>query len=140
MVCICNWIDLRLSFCRRMFDLCLVIMQGIVNTAKREDMNHILQQILDLKRLQLNQGTGTSYLTDQEEIDVSSFRFSTMWKQQDNLDQHLQHSLDLGSNLESLGSAPEKSAAESFPSLFSHLDGDAFWQCKSPAQNGQVLL
>lgn len=120
----------------------LIYVQGIVNTAKREDMNHILHQILDLKRLQLNQGTGTSYMTDQEEIDVSSFRFSTMWKPQENLDQHLQHSLslDLGSDLESLGSAPEKSVAESFPTLFSHLDGDCFWQSKSPAQNCQVLL
>lgn len=102
-------------------------------------MDHILHQILDLKRLQLNQGTGTSYMTDQEEIDVSSFRFSTMWKPQENLDQHLQHSLDLGSDLDSLGSAPEKSVAESFPTLFSHLDGDGFWQSKCPAQNSQVF-
>ncbi|KAI5677377.1 hypothetical protein M9H77_08327 [Catharanthus roseus] len=105
---------------------------------QREDISNILQQILDLKKLQQNQGTGPSLVRDQEETDMSSFRFSATWKLQDNLDHHLQHSLDLGSNLHRLGSPPWKSDTESFPFLSSQLDGDAFWQCRSPIQNGQL--
>lgn len=105
----------------------------------RENIFHVLEQINDLKRLQLTQGDGNfSFVSSQEEIDTSSFKFHAKRKMHENLDQHLQHALDLGSDLHRLGSPHENPTAEPFQLAFSQMDGDSFWQCKTPLQSSQL--
>ncbi|KAL3501783.1 hypothetical protein ACH5RR_036232 [Cinchona calisaya] len=105
---------------------------------QRENTFHILQQIKDLKRLQRTQGGGTfSFVRGQEESNITTFKCNSEGKFHENLDQHLQHSLDLGSD-HNLGSLQEKPSTEPFQLALPQMDGDSFWQCKSPVQSGQL--
>lgn len=112
----------------------------------------ILQQILDLRRLQCSDGSNcSSFILCQEETDLSSLEDFRNWKLQDKLNQQFQDSPGLDSELQQIGSPKEDLDVDSFPLSFSQLDhltsssigettlqGDAIWQCKSPNQSGQL--
>uniref|UniRef100_A0A5B6ZEW8 Uncharacterized protein n=1 Tax=Davidia involucrata TaxID=16924 RepID=A0A5B6ZEW8_DAVIN len=119
---------------------------------QQENTCFILQQILDLKKLQLTEGNNnTSLIHGQEQTDKSSSKYDASWKLDKNLDQHLQHSLSLGTDLQPMGSPHQELNVGTFPLPFSQLEhltssstvgnplqGDPFWQCKSPVQSGQL--
>lgn len=108
-------------------------------TNQKDNSSHILQQIINLKKLQLTLGGGKfSYRGGQEENDISTLKCNAKGKLHENLDQHLQNSLDLGSGLPHSGSLHEKPTTEPFQLAFPPIDGDSFWQCKSPLQSGQL--
>ncbi|KAL1806983.1 putative zinc finger protein At1g68190 isoform X1 [Daucus carota subsp. sativus] len=112
----------------------------------------ILQQILDLKRLQCSDGSNcSSFILCQEKPDVSSPEDSENWKLHNKLNQQFQDSPGLDSELQQIGSPEDDLDVDSFPLSFSQLDhltsssigettlqGDAIWQCKSPNQSGQL--
>ncbi|CAI9096121.1 OLC1v1032200C1 [Oldenlandia corymbosa var. corymbosa] len=106
---------------------------------QQDNAGQIWQQILDLRRLQQNQGgASSSYVICQEENDVSSFKHNSKGQLHVNVNQQSQHSTDLDSDLRDLESSYEKPSAEAFPFVLSQMDGDSFWQCKSPLQSGQL--
>lgn len=112
----------------------------------------ILQQILDLKRLQCTDGSNSSsFILCQDQPDMSSPEDSKNWKLQNKLDQQFQDSPGLDSELQHIGSPNEDLDVDSFPLSFSMLDhlttssigettlqGDSIWQCKIPNQSGQL--
>lgn len=100
------------------------------------------RQILDLKRLQLTDGSNLlPMIRGQEQTDISSsIHYSPEFDE--NLDQHSQLSQD--SSLQEL-------KVETLPFTFSQMEnlpsssnvglpvpGESFWQCKSPVQSSQV--
>ncbi|KAG8382842.1 hypothetical protein BUALT_Bualt05G0120400 [Buddleja alternifolia] len=104
----------------------------------------ILQQILDLERLQLSEGIdGSCLIHVKERTGGSPFKVHTT------LDTHIEH---LGGQLEfqHMGSPREKRTEEPLSSPFSQMDhltssgnplqGDSFWQCKSPVYNNEIWL
>ena len=112
----------------------------------------IFWQILGLKRLQLGDRKNTSSLIrGQEQSDISSSKYGTSKKLDDDLDEHSQNSLGICSDLHQMDSPQKEMKVEPFPSPFSQLEqlsscstvgiplhGDPFWQCKSPIQSSQV--
>ncbi|KAL2546136.1 putative zinc finger protein [Forsythia ovata] len=100
----------------------------------------ILQQILDLKRLQLSEGSDNSCLVrGKGKTDQSSFKYDTMSKVQ------MEYSLDQHYELQYMGSPHEEMPEESFLSQLGHListenplQGDTFWQCKSPTFSNEL--
>ncbi|KAA8532636.1 hypothetical protein F0562_032548 [Nyssa sinensis] len=119
-------------------------------TGKQEEKTcFILQQILDLKKLQLTEGKNNTSLTHGQE--QTSSKHDTSWKLDKNLNQHLQHSLGLGTDLQLMGSPHKELNVEPFPLPFSQLEhlifsptvgnplqGDPLWQSKVPVQSGQL--
>lgn len=101
---------------------------------RRESTSFILQQILDLERLQLTEGSN-NLTSGESQNNVSSFKNGTSWNMHSKSDR-LQNSLDLGPELQDWVSTHESSVAESFPLPLP--DGDSFWECKSPVQSSQV--
>ena len=128
------------------------MLQAFYNGQGQQKTSVILQQILDLKRLQLTDRKNTSSLIrGQEQIDISSSKFSTSQRLDDDLDKHSQNSLGICSDLQQMDSPKQELKVEPFPSPFSQLEqlsssstvgiplhGDPFWQCKSPIQSSQV--
>nr|XP_016492139.1 PREDICTED: putative zinc finger protein At1g68190 isoform X2 [Nicotiana tabacum] len=101
---------------------------------RRESTSFILQQILDLERLQLTEGSN-NLTSGESQNNVSSFKNGTSWNMHSKSDR-LQNSLDLGPELQDWGTTHESPAAESFPLPMP--DGDSFWECKSPVQSSQL--
>ncbi|XP_057963238.1 putative zinc finger protein At1g68190 isoform X2 [Malania oleifera] len=116
-----------------------------------ENTNFILQQILDLKRLQLGEGKNSSSLMrGQKQAEVSLSKFNTLQKLNEDLDQHLQNLSALGTDHQQLESSQHEPKVE-FPLPFSQLENlpgsstaaipsnaDSFWQCKSPVQSNEL--
>lgn len=101
---------------------------------RRENTSLILQQIVELERLQLSEGSNN--LTSGESLNkVSSLKNCTSWNMHNKFDR-LQSSLDLGTELQDWSSTHESPVAESFPLPLP--DGDSFWECKSPVQSSQL--
>ncbi|KAJ8562982.1 hypothetical protein K7X08_031434 [Anisodus acutangulus] len=100
---------------------------------RRENTSLILQQILDLEKLQLTEGS-TNITSGESQNNVSSSKHGASWDMHNKYDR-LQKSLDLGPELQDWGSTHESPVAESFP--LSLPDGDSFWECKSPVQSSQ---
>nr|GMD16660.1 putative zinc finger protein At1g68190 isoform X1 [Ipomoea batatas] len=98
---------------------------------QQENSCLILQQILDLKRLQLTEGNENSSLISTHAQRESSIKCKKALNVNKTFSQNLPRSPDLAPELQDWGGAPE-SAADPFPSAFPQLDGDSFWQCKSP--------
>ncbi|EXB89375.1 Putative zinc finger protein [Morus notabilis] len=114
----------------------------------------ILQQIIDLKKLQLNGGsTNPSPLIhcQEEQNDVSSSMRHYAKKINENLDNPLQNSHDLGTDLQQRDDTPIdqelKCDDDLFPFPFSPapsssvglpLHGEPLWQCRSPVQSSQL--
>lgn len=109
---------------------------------QQQHSSHIMQQILDLKRLQLTDGSNLlPMICGQEQTDISSsIHYSPEFDE--TLDQHSQLSQD--SSLQEL-------KVETLPFTFSQMEhlpsssnvglpvpGESFWQCKSPVQSSQV--
>ncbi|XP_021657581.2 putative zinc finger protein At1g68190 isoform X2 [Hevea brasiliensis] len=105
----------------------------------------ILQQILDLKRLQLTEMDNSSLvICGREDVDVSSSIFETLEKLDDSVDQHSQ---DPGNSSYPLQDLKVDSLPLSFsqpgplplPSTVANpVLGESFWQCKSPVQSSQL--
>ncbi|XP_034690890.1 putative zinc finger protein At1g68190 [Vitis riparia] len=126
--------------------------KAFYNGQGQQKTSVILQQILDLKRLQLTDRKNTSSLIrGQEQTDISSSKFSTSQRLDDDLDEHSQNSLGICSDLQQMDSPKQELKVEPFPSPFSQLEqlsssstvgiplhGDPFWQCKSPIQSSQL--
>lgn len=127
-------------------------MQAFLKGKQEESTCLILQQILDLRRLQCSdRSNSSSFILFQEQTDMSSLEDSQNWKFQNKLDEQFQDSPGLDSELQQIGSPNEDLDVDSFPLSFSQLDhltsssigettlqGDAIWQCRSPNQSGQV--
>lgn len=99
-----------------------------------ENTSLIIQQILDLERLQMTEGSN-NLTSGESPNNVSSLKNCTSWNMHTKRDR-LQSSLDLGPELQDWGSTHESSVAESFPLPLP--DGDSFWECKSPVQSSQL--
>lgn len=129
-------------------------MQEFYKGIQQKNTCFILQQILDLKRLQLTDGSnGLSFIHHQENTDISSSENESTWKLENNLGQHLKYSFGLDSDFQQLGSPNADLHVDSFPSPFSQLDNlissssggsplqvDSIWQSKTPVHSGQVRL
>ncbi|CAI9756042.1 unnamed protein product [Fraxinus pennsylvanica] len=110
------------------------------NCQKNTCMSIILQQILDLKRLQLSEGSDNSCLVrGKGKADQSSVKGDAVSKVQ------MEHSLDQHYKIQYMGSPQEEMPEESFLSQLGHListenslQGDTFWQCKSPAFSNEL--
>lgn len=116
--------------------------QSKIYKGQQQHSSHIMQQILDLKRLQLTDGSNLlPMIRGQEQTDISSsIHYSPEFDE--NLDQHSQLSQD--SSLQEL-------KVETLPFTFSQMEnlpsssnvglpvpGESFWQCKSPVQSSQL--
>ncbi|XP_059649668.1 putative zinc finger protein At1g68190 isoform X3 [Cornus florida] len=118
--------------------------------SKQQNTRLILQQIIDLKRLQLTEDSNPTLIRGQAQTNISSSEYDKSQNIERNLDQHLQHSLGHGADLLQMDSPHQELNVEPFPLPFSQLEHliypsavgnslneDIFWQCKSPVQNGQ---
>lgn len=119
-----------------------IVLHLQIYKGQQQHSSHIMQQILDLKRLQLTDGSNLlPVIRGQEQTDISSsIHYSPEFDE--NLDQHSQLSQD--SSLQEL-------KVETLPFTFSQMEnlpsssnvglpvpGESFWQCKSPVQSSQV--
>ena len=121
-----------------------------IHKVRQQHTSYILQQILDLKRLQITDGSNLSPLIhDQEQLDISSIHAPEKFNE--NIDQHLQHSQDLSTDLQQMDDSLQELKADTLPFTFSQqeqlpsssniglpLHGESFWQYKSPVQSSQV--
>jgi hypothetical protein len=122
-----------------------------IHKVRQQHTSYILQQILDLKRLQITDGSNLSPLIhDQEQLDISS-SIHAPEKFDENIDQHVQHSQDLSTDLQQMDDSHQELKADTLPFTFSQqehlpsspntglpLHGESFWQYKSPVQSSQV--
>lgn len=119
---------------------------------KLQQTSYILQQILDLKRLQITDDPNLAQLLrGEEQTEISSSMYYAPAKFDQNLDQHLQHSEDLSINIQQMDSSLQEVKVDTLPFTFSQqehlpsssnfglpLHGESYWQCKSPAQSSQL--
>lgn len=119
---------------------------------KLQQTSYILQQILDLKRLQITDDPNLAQLLrGEEQTEISSSMYYAPAKFDQNLDQHLQHSEDLSINIQQMDSSLQEVKVDTLPFTFSQqehlpsssnfglpLHGESYWQCRSPAQSSQV--
>lgn len=119
---------------------------------KQHPTSHLLQQILDLKRLQLTDSSDHLPLVrGQEQMETSSSIHYPSVKFDENLDQHLQQSQDLSSDIQQRINSqqdlkenvlsftfPQQEHLSSLSITSLPLNGESFWQWKSPVQTSQV--
>lgn len=126
----------------------------ILQTDQRQRSScFILQQIIDLKRLQLTEGSSnpSPLIHGQEQINVASSMRHYTKKGDENLDQTLQNSPDPETDPRQRESTFGELKCDPFPCPFPQLDrspsssnvgiplqGEPLWQCKSPVQSSQV--
>uniref|UniRef100_A0A2N9ICE1 B box-type domain-containing protein n=1 Tax=Fagus sylvatica TaxID=28930 RepID=A0A2N9ICE1_FAGSY len=128
-----------------------IVLHLQIYKGQQHHTSYIMQQILDLKRLQLTDGLNLSPLTrGQEQTEITSpIHFSPEFDE--NIDQHSQVSQDLSTNLQQRDSSLQGIKVETLPFAFSqpvHLPsssniglpvhGESFWQCKNPVQSSQL--
>ncbi|EOY00021.1 B-box zinc finger family protein, putative isoform 5 [Theobroma cacao] len=115
---------------------------------QQQNTAFILQQILDLKKLQLTERDGhLPFIGGQEQADTSS----SICNFSQNLDSNRVH--DIGINLHQSNNPIHEQNADPLPLSFSHLEnlassstsgiplyGESFWQCKSPIRGSQTFL
>lgn len=146
-----NHFQIKISIFSYHLLLWFFMLQAFHNGQGQQNTSVILQQILDLGRLQLADRKSTSFLIRvQEQTDIPSSKCSTSQRLDDDLDENSQNSLGICSDLEQMDSSKQELKIELFPSPFSQLEqlspstvgiplhGDTFWQCKSPTQSSQV--
>lgn len=137
---------------RAIFDLMShLILQMLYNGQQQQDTCFILQQILDLKRLQLTEmNSNSSAIGKQKQMEFSSSTLNSFEELDDKFDQmqHLQNFVaDISEDdcqLQELNSdslplpftQPEKMPLSS--TATNALLGESFWDCKSPNLNSQV--
>ncbi|KAL8549542.1 hypothetical protein ACS0TY_008394 [Phlomoides rotata] len=103
----------------------------VINDDRSQKSSYLIlvQQILDLERLQLSDSCSVNV---KEKTGGSPFRHDTMWKEHEMLDKHVEgHLVDDGKTEEPMSSP--------FPQL-DNLNGDSFWQYKSPLHNNEIWL
>ncbi|KAJ7943090.1 CONSTANS-like zinc finger protein [Quillaja saponaria] len=119
---------------------------------QEENASFIVQQILDLKMLQLHEEDNhPPIIRGQEQTDVSSSAQYTSNKFAENLDQQEQYYQDLGIDLKKKDSPVEELKVDPLPSPFSLLEhsplssvvgpslpGEFFWPTKSSIQSSQL--
>ncbi|PKI69435.1 hypothetical protein CRG98_010233 [Punica granatum] len=119
---------------------------------QNQSSQFILQQILDLKRLQLNEGNCFSpMMRRKEEKDVSSSLGKALRRIDEATNENSQHSRDLEAEFLQSVTPLEELRSEDFASPFSSTEnypcsnagvsllGDSFWQCRSPLQTSQFM-
>ncbi|WRX15202.1 CCT domain - like 3 [Theobroma cacao] len=113
---------------------------------QQQNTAFILQQILDLKKLQLTERDGhLPFIGGQEQADTSS----SICNFSQNLDSNRVQ--DIGINLHQSNNPIHEQNADPLPLSFSHLEnlassstsgiplyGESFWQCKSPIRGSQL--
>ncbi|XP_028757830.1 putative zinc finger protein At1g68190 isoform X2 [Neltuma alba] len=119
---------------------------------KDQERQIILQQIIDLKRLQVCENTNHSALINglQETVSSSSMHH-TRKNYDEKCDRHTQNPQDFNNNLQERDSPAAELRLESLSSTFSELDNlpsppmadlplnsEVFWTCKSPSQSNQL--
>lgn len=120
--------------------LCTESQQGSTSFATKQEGSYlILQQIQELERLQLSEGLDDSSLLHMKErTSGAAFRHVQM--------EQFGGQIDLQNN----GNSVKAKTEEPLSSPFSQLDnltstgnllqGDAYWQCKSPVHNNEIWL
>lgn len=117
---------------------------------QQQNTSFILQQILNLKRLNLMEGNNhCPSIHGKEQIESSSVHNPTK-KLDETPDQDLQHSQVVANNLQQCGSLLQEMKVDSLLP-FTQLEhmpspstagmpfqGESFWQCKSPVQSNEV--
>lgn len=117
-----------------------------------QERQTILQQIIGLKRLQLNEENNHSTkINELQETDLSSSVHHSLKKLDGTFNQQAQNSQDLTTNLLEKDNSMVEPNPEPLSSAFSQLDnlssssiidlpfhGESFWTCKSPLRSNQV--
>ncbi|KAK7280414.1 hypothetical protein RJT34_25478 [Clitoria ternatea] len=117
-----------------------------------QERQTILQQIIDLKRLQLNEEIDYSAKINRlQEKDLSPPVYHTLKKLDEKFNQQAQNSQDLATNLLEKDCPTVELNPETLPSTFSQLDnlssssiidlplhGELLWTCKSPLRSNQL--
>ncbi|XWS22454.1 hypothetical protein CRYUN_Cryun29cG0036300 [Craigia yunnanensis] len=112
---------------------------------QQQNTSFILQQILDLKKLQLTEGDShLPFIGGLEQVDTSSICNSS-----ENIDSNLVQ--DIGTKLHQSDNPLEDLNADPLPLSYTHLEnlssfstsgmplyGESLWQCKSPIHNNQL--
>lgn len=119
-----------------------IVLHLQIYKGQQQHSSHIMQQILDLKTLQLTDGFNLlPMIRGKDKTDISSsIHYNPEFDE--NLDQHSQLSQD---------SSLQEIKVETLPFTFSQIEhlpsssnaglpvsGESFWQCKSPIQSSQV--
>lgn len=121
---------------------------------KDQERQTILQQIIDLERLQLNEESNHSpKINGLKKTDSSSSVYQTQKNYNEKWDHQAQNPQDFTSNILEKDSPMTEIKPESMSSTFSQLDklplspitdlplnSEFFWTCKSPLQSSQVRL
>lgn len=117
-----------------------LIMQIFPRDLYQQNRCFILSQILDLKKLQLNEKSNPSPLIrGEEKTNVLSLMHHTGNKLDEDLEQPVKHPQDLGFDFQQMSfpfSQLEYSLSSSTAGLPPH--EESFWQCRSPVQSSQV--
>ncbi|XP_021299382.1 putative zinc finger protein At1g68190 isoform X3 [Herrania umbratica] len=123
-----------------------LLLQVINKGQQQQNTSFILQQILDLKKLQLTErDSHLPSIGGQEQAVTSSSKCNFS----QNLDSNRVH--DIGINLHQSNNPIQEQNADPLPLSFSHLEnlassstsgiplyGESFWQCKSPIHGSQL--
>ncbi|XP_022734495.1 putative zinc finger protein At1g68190 isoform X2 [Durio zibethinus] len=113
---------------------------------QQQNTSFILQQILDLKKLQLTEGDShLPFICALEQADTTS----SICNSSKNVDSNLVQ--DIGTNLHQSDNPLDELNADPLPLSFTHLEnlsssstsgmllyGESFWQCKSPIHDSQL--
>ncbi|XP_038892501.1 putative zinc finger protein At1g68190 [Benincasa hispida] len=120
----------------------------VLYKAQEKGSSFILQQILELNRLQLVKKNGHSPLILGEGKDsATSLRPCTLEKFEQSLNQHVHHSEDFGTDLQQRDSLLQELKMTSFTQLENFplsspillpFHGESLWHCKSPAESSQL--
>ncbi|GLT58201.1 hypothetical protein SLA2020_311140 [Shorea laevis] len=124
----------------------------ILNAQQQQNTSFILQQILDLKRLQLTEGDSCQPLIHgQQQTDTCSSISIPLGNFDRKVGQDSQNFQDIDNDLHQRGNPLQELEVDSFPLPFTHLQhlsssstagmplqGESFWQCKNPTQSTQL--
>ncbi|GKU90256.1 hypothetical protein SLEP1_g4265 [Rubroshorea leprosula] len=128
-----------------------ISMAGYDVPSSQKPKAFIFQQILDLKRLQLNEGNSCRPLIlEQKQSNKCTSMHNSLKNFDGNVGQDSQNFHDIGTDLHQRGNQLQELEVDSFPLGFNHLEhlsssstvgmpsqGESFWQCKSPIQSNQ---
>lgn len=124
----------------------------IIKGGQQQNTCFVLQQLLDLNKLQLTDKSDHSLLIHGQVKTDTCFSMHHPTKKFDvNLGQPLQHAEDLHADLQQRDNPLQELKSEAIPFPFAQLEqspssstaglplhGESFWQCKSPVQSSQV--
>lgn len=128
------------------------VLQILQKGEQQKNTSFVLQQLLDLNRLQLTSKSNHSpVIRGQEKTDTSFSLHHPTKKFDENLDQPLQHTEDRHADLQRRDSPLQELKSDPLPFPFSQmghspssstagipLQGESLWQCRSPVESSQV--